>query len=234
MPASGASFYQSGNVIVTLNQYTWHAPAAVPGDVCEQEVFSPGDGNDFFGSFTVQAWPAATLTVSPATNSPEKALLFAGTGFIAGEQIEVYSDLVLSAPLAAAAARPNGSFSAVALERQLTNGSHAYFAVGETGGALGAATSFVAPRLLISPATGVPGGTASIQAVGFGADEQIDIYWNAPRVLLGSAATNNKGSVTGAHADSITIPATAARGANTVLAVGQTSQAIGIGTFTVE
>ena len=62
---SGSTAYSSGGVIVVLAGYDWNAPATLPGDVCQAFVFSPGDGPDFFGSFTLNVYPAAALSREP-------------------------------------------------------------------------------------------------------------------------------------------------------------------------
>jgi hypothetical protein len=70
---------------------------------------------------------------------------------------------------------------------------------------LGAATLFVTPALGMNPATGVPGGTTTAYGFGFGAGEAVDVYWNNPRQLLGTATGNGHGS----SALMIAIPANA-------------------------
>jgi hypothetical protein len=59
---AGTSFYMSGGVIVVLNDYNWNNPATPPGDVCQSHEFAPAPGNalSYFGSFTLQVWPASS------------------------------------------------------------------------------------------------------------------------------------------------------------------------------
>ncbi|MGA3076474.1 MAG: hypothetical protein ABSG56_22635, partial [Bryobacteraceae bacterium] len=66
--------------------------------------------------------------------------------------------------------------------------------------------------------------------LGFGSGETVDVYWNNPRQLLGTATADAVGS----GAFTITIPATASPGINGVIGVGQITKAIGIGRVTVE
>jgi hypothetical protein len=53
----------------------------------------------------------------------------------------------------------------------------------------------------------------------------VDVYWNEPRQLLGTATANSLG--TGSL--TIAIPLNAVPGVNEVIGVGQTSKAIGFG-----
>ncbi len=52
VPAAGSIAYSSNGVVALLSGYEWHTPETVPGDVCQAKLFAPGDGTDFFGSFT--------------------------------------------------------------------------------------------------------------------------------------------------------------------------------------
>ncbi len=113
-------------------------------------------------------------------------------------------------------------------------GPNDVYAVGETSGFLGATSVFVTPELIIVPRGGVPGGTVTVQGVGFGSGESVDVYWGNPRLLLGTAVTNGSGSFTGSDALKVTIPASAAPGSNAVAATGQTTGAIAIGRIVVE
>ena len=103
-------------------------------------------------------------------------------------------------------------------------------AVGVSSHKLGAATLSVTPALATNPGTGAPGGTTTAYVLGFGARETVDVYWNNPRQLLGTATANREGS----GALVITIPAAASPGINGLIGVGQTTKAIGIGKVTVQ
>jgi hypothetical protein len=82
----------------------------------------------------------------------------------------------------------------------------------------------------MNPGTGAPGGTMAAYVFGFGPGETVDVYWNNPRQLLGTATANREGS----GALTIAIPANASPGINGVIGVGQTTKAIGIGKVTVQ
>lgn len=68
---------------------------------------------------------------------------------------------------------------------------------------------------------------SSAQGFGFGAGEQVDVYWNNPRSLLGTVAADVHGSFIGSAALAFTAPTGAPSGSNQVFGVGQTTGANG-------
>jgi hypothetical protein len=222
---SGASFYDSGGVIVVLSGYDANAPATPPGDVCQPFEFSPGDALSFFGSFSLQVWPAAALSLSQASGSPLTKITLTGSGFDPTETVEIFAGHIGVPPLfTSTATDASGSFTVSASEPQHPYGPMDVYAIGVSSHKLGAATLSVAPALAMNPATGAPGGTTSAYGLGFGAGEAVDIYWNNPRQLLGTATANAEGS-----GDlTITIPSNASPGINAVIGIGQTTSAIGV------
>lgn len=230
---SGRTFYRSGGVLVVLTGYDWKTPATPPGDVCQAFVFSPGGGPDYVGSFAVQAWQAATLYIGQASGSPGTKLTITGNGFAPMETVTVYANHIGSPPLYTTTTDIGGSFSIKAREPQHPHGPMDVYAVGQSSGKLGAATLFVTPGVVMKPMTGVPGGTTAAQGVGFGSGEAVDIYWNNPRRLLGTATVDGQGSFLGDNSLPITIPANASRGINGVIGIGQTTKALGIGEIAI-
>jgi hypothetical protein len=226
---AGSVAYSSGGVTVVLVGYDWNSPATPPGDVCQSKEFSPGDGPDFYGSFTLRVFPAASLSLSPVSGSPGTKLTIAGTGFAPAETVDVFAGRIGGTPIAAPTADSTGSFTVTPLETQLPYGPANYFALGLTSGKLGAAAMSVTPGLLASPGTGEPGGTTEAYTLGFGSGEIVDVYWNSPRQLLGAVTSNAEGSGTLV----ITIPASAPLGINGLIGVGQTTKAIGLGAVRV-
>ncbi len=228
---SGSAAYSSGGIVVVLAGYDWNSPATPPGDVCQAFVFSPGNEPDYYGSFTLQVWPAASLSLSQATGSPGTKVTLTGSGFAPTESIELYGGHIGAPPLLGTATTDaNGSFSAVAQEPQQPYGPMDVYAVGVSSHKLGVATLSVTPALAMSPASAPPGGTTVAYGLGFGAGETVDLYWNNPRQLLGTATAGGRGTST----LTITIPANASPGLNQVFGVGQTTKAIGLGEITVK
>jgi hypothetical protein len=233
VPGSGSAFYISAGVTAVLTGYDWNNSATPPGDVCQAFSFTPapGDVPSPFGSFTLQVWPAAALSLSQTSGSPGTKVTLTGSGFAPAETVEIYAGHIGVPPLfATTTTDAGGSFTVSAREPQHSYGPMDVYAVGVSSHKLGAATLSVTPALAMNPATGVSGGTAAAYTFGFGAGETADVYWNNPRQLLGTATANSEGS-----GDlTIAIPANASPGINAVIGVGQTTSAIGIGEIKVQ
>jgi hypothetical protein len=228
---SGTSFSIANGVVVVLTGYQANEPAAVPGDVAQPFDFSPGDSLSFYGSFSLQVWPAAALDLSQASGAPYTTFSATGTGFSRGEPVDLFAGQTSTPSLiATATAGSAGSFSVSAVVPQHPYGPVDIYAVGATSHKLGAASLFVDPGLHTSPGTAAPGGTTTASVFGFGGGETVDIYWNNPRQLLGTAIANAKGS----SSLGITVPSSASPGIQGVIGIGQTTAAIGIGSVTVE
>jgi hypothetical protein len=233
VPGSGKSFYSADGAIVVLTGYDLHTPATPPGNVCQGYTFAPAPGSvaDYFGSFTLQVWRPATLSLSQTSGSPETEITLTGSGFAANETVEIFAGHIGAPPLfTTATTDTTGSFAVAAREPQHPYGPMDVYAVGVSSRKLGAATLSVTPTLGMNPATGAPGGSTTAYDFGFGAGEAVDIYWNNPRQLLGTATADGAGT----SALTITIPANAPSGINAVIGVGQTTKAIGLGAVSVQ
>jgi hypothetical protein len=229
---SGTSFYTSNGVVVVLNAYNWNTPATPPGDVCQSYEFAPAPADvlSYFGSFTLRVFPAAALSLSQTGGPPGTKLTTTGSGFAPTEAVYIYGNYIGGSPLMKTAADASGAFTISAPEPQMPYGPIDFYAVGLTSGKLGAAPFFVSAAMVVTPHTGVPGDTATAAGFGFGAGETVDIYWEEPRQLLGTATANEQGTST----LKITIPADAPLGLNAVLGVGATTQATAVGKVKVE
>jgi hypothetical protein len=230
---SGHTFYTSGDVTVVLTGYSWNLPATPPGDVCQTFTFAPGDEACFFGSFSLESFPAATLTTGEPGGSPGSTIALTGSGFDAFEVVGIYGGS-LGTLLGTATTNSTGYFSTTVVEPEQPYGVMNFFGLGHTSGDLGVATLSVTPSLTMTPASVEPGGDTSVEGLGFGAGETVDIYLDEPRVLLGSAAASSLGGFAGSKALTVTIPSDAQVGTNGLLGIGQTTGAIGIGKITVK
>jgi hypothetical protein len=229
---SGTSFFSTGGAVVVLTGYNWNAPATPPGDVAQAFAFSAASGDvaDFFGSFTLEVFPAATLSLSQTGGPPGTKLTFTGSGFASKETVSIFVNRIGGFPLLTATSDSNGHFAIVTLEPQMPYGPTTFYAVGQTSGKLGAAAYFVTAAMVMTPGSGVPGDAITAHGFGFGAGETVDIYWAEPRQLLGTTTTNAQGS----SSSKITIPANAPTGPNKVFGVGQTTSATGSGEVVVK
>jgi hypothetical protein len=229
---SGTAFYSKAGVTVVLTSYNWNASGTPPGDVCQEFAFSPAPGDvlSAFGSFSLQVFSAATLSLSQASASPGTELTFTGTGFAAYETVEIYAGQLSTSPIHATMTDASGDFTLTLRVPQLPYGVVDFYVEGLTSGELGAATLSVTPAVGLNPGTVAPEVTTTAYVFGFGSSETVDIYWNNPRQLLGAATTKGDGSGT----LTITIPGNVSPGLYGVIGVGQTTKAIGIGEVRVQ
>jgi hypothetical protein len=226
IPGAGKAFYTSGNATAVLVEYTFNSPATPPGDVCQPETFAPGGGPDLFGSFTLQIFPSAVLTLSAGSGAPFSSLTLTGTGFAPAETVEIFAGVLgSSSPLGTATSDTTGSFSATIREPSRPLGPLDFYALGTTSHEIGAAAFSVTPALAFSPTTVAPGGSTTARFFGFAPGEVVNIYWDEPRQLVGAANS----SAAGSGQTTINIPANAAAGLDALIAIGQTSGAAAFG-----
>ena len=64
--------------------------------------------------------------------------------------------------------------------------------------------------------------------------EPVHIHWSNPRTVLGTAAANVRGTFNGSATLTFTVPAGAAPGVYKVLALGQFTSVVVLGSFTVQ
>lgn len=226
-PGSGTGFYSSGGVVAVLSGFQWNSSHS--RDVCQPFEFSPGTEPSSSGSFTLEVWPAAALSLSQTGGPPGTEVTTAGSGYAPGETVAIYANHIGGAPLITTTVDGSGAFTIRAREPEVPYGPNDLYALGLTSGKLGAASLFVTAAVVITPRAGVPGDTATAQGIGFGGGETVDVYWGEPRQLLGTVT----GDGNGAGALSITIPADAPRGPNAVIGIGQATQAMGFGAIVV-
>ena len=230
---SGTSYYASAGVVAVLTEFKWNGSATPPGDVCQPFAFIPDpDGQAGpYGSFTIQVWPAASVSLSQGSGAPGTKLTLTGGGFAPNEEVVVYGGHVGVLPIIATAVTDDcGSFTVAGHEPEHPLGPMDVFAEGAASGKLGAATFLVTPGMAIRPVGVAPGGDTTAHVAGFGAGEIVDIYWNEPRQLLGAATTDPEGS----GSATISIPTSAAAGFDLVIGVGRNTEAIALGVVRVQ
>ena len=111
---SGSSFYSADGAIVVLTGYDLHTPATPPGNVCQGYTFAPASGDvaDYFGSFTLQVFPAAALSLNQTSGSPFTKVTLTGSGFAPTETVEIYAGHIGVPPLlATTTADASGAFA---------------------------------------------------------------------------------------------------------------------------
>jgi hypothetical protein len=176
----------------------------------------------------------ATLDASPASGSFESVITFSGSGFTGNEAVRIYLAGIGSQVIAHATSNSNGSFSVAAREPQSPYGPRSFLGMGQTSGRIGAASFSVTARVVSDPNSGAVGSTAIAQGYGFGAADLIYLYWDDLNTSLGVGTADASGSFTGTAGISFTVPAGAAPGIHTIIAVDQLGPAQATGTFTVQ
>ncbi len=188
---------------------------------------------DSYGKIGEAVFVSAGLSVSPTSGSCRTNLTFSGSAFGANEKVKIYVSGVGSVVLTSATANASGSFTAAAREPQASYGPRIFLGKGQRTGKLGAAGFSVTARLIMNPSSGTVGSSAAAQGFGFGAGETVTIYWDNPRTLLGTTTANVQGTFQGGGALTFTIPKGAPAGVNKIFGTGQTTGAVGAGSFTV-
>jgi hypothetical protein len=147
------------------------------------------------------------LVVSPPIGTSHTELTFTGSGFAPNETVRIYSKGVGSHVLARGTTDTSGSFTAMAHAPESPYGHRIFLGTGQISGDLGAASFSVAARLILSPASGAIGSTATVAGYGFGALEMVKVFWNDPRAFLGTVTTDVNGTFSGSAALGFTVPA---------------------------
>jgi len=176
----------------------------------------------------------ADLSVSPASGAFRDNITFTGTAFAPNESVQIYDRGVGSSVLASARADASGAFTVTARAPHSPYGPRLFLGLGQRSGKLGAANFSVTPRLILNPNSGLAGSSTAARGYGFAPLETVKIYWNNTQTLLGTVTANVNGAFTGSAALTFEVPAGAHPGVKSVKGIGQSSNAVGKGSFTVE
>lgn len=196
------------------------------------------NGTVWFTEFAADAvgqvvFPTASLSADPTSGTYRTSLTFSGSGFAADENVSSYISGVGSAVLASATADASGSFTATARAPVSVYGPRLFLGVGQTSQKFSAANFQMQPLLKLTPPSGSVGSTVTAEGYGYGSLEKVDVCWNNPRTLMGTATANVHGTFNGSAAVTFSVPAGAAAGKNGVFGHGETTKATGSATFTV-
>ncbi len=211
----------------TTNAFGYLAPTTftVPQDSSpgSYQVKAVGQTSNISVSNTYTVVTASSnLTL---TSGPEGVNVgVSGDGYAAGETVNILwnytgpgTGTTVATTVAGFAGHINTSFSVP----DFIVGQYDVAAVGNSSGRVSQNTFSVADGLASSPATTPPGTGVTINGSGYLPNEQVALYWNSiSGSLLGTAMADNSGNIERV----ITIPSTAAAGANSVIGQGQISQ----------
>jgi outer membrane protein assembly factor BamB len=166
--------------------------------------------------------PASSLNI---TSGPvNAAVTVSGQGYAAGELVKLvwnYTGPGTGAVMAKVTASSSGSFAGhVFLPASATTpGTFAIAAVGNTSGLVSQNNFTIVSGAEVSPTIAPPNTTFTVNGTGFTPHEVVHYYWDNTSDLLLSAGADSLGNVR----KILTIPATAAPGAHTLILNGLTS-----------
>jgi virginiamycin B lyase len=193
--------------------------------------FTEGTSGTQIGELVV---PTANLSVNPPDGFYRSNLTFSGSGFAPNETVLIYYQGIGSNVLASATADASGSITVTAQAPQSPYGPRIFLGKGQNSGKVGAANFSMSPHLVLSPNSGPPGTTVTVEGFGFEFYSGVGVYWNNPRTLLGNAAADLYGAFSGSTALTITVPSDASPGVNEIFGWNGRGQPIGPGSFTVQ
>lgn len=164
-----------------------------------------------------------TITLNAASGSAGMQLNLTGQGYIPGETVHIYWNYKGSGTgqdIAAVTAGYAGTIQTPITIPTAAPGSYTIAAIGANSGRNSKKHFSIVTGLAASPSSTSPGLQTTVFGTGFHASETVDFYWNSTSgPLLGQNDANGNGNVS----KSITIPANAAPGTHSVIAVGKVS-----------
>ncbi len=198
-----------------ITEYPIPAPlGALPNGLALGPYGSLWFTDDENGAIGQAVFPTATLTAAPNSGAYEATVSLNASGFLPGENVQVYSSGIGSAVLASGTANSGG---AVALTGSVPNtayGPRLFLATGQSSGKIAAANFTTLSKLVLSPETGPVGTTVTAQGFGFGSFDLVTITWDDPREFLGRVNADANGNFSGF---TFTVPANATVGRDAVL-----------------
>jgi streptogramin lyase len=210
--------------IPSIGSYPFGIATGPDGDLWFTESY-PSDGNRI-GQLV---FPTAALSPTPSTGIPGASLTLTGSGFSSNENVNIYANSTGVNLRTVVTADGAGSFLLAGRIHQAPEGGTSLVGVGQTSGKMGVASIVISARLDLTPTSGVPGDIITAQGFGFAIGEQVKVYWNAPKILLGTMTVNGLGTFTGF---TFAIPPGVSPGPHAVY--GQGVYVTGIATITVE
>jgi 5-hydroxyisourate hydrolase-like protein (transthyretin family) len=165
----------------------------------------------------------ASMTVSPAAAIPGSDVMVKGSGYLANGKVDISATVTGSngkarTLTATAVANGNGQFTAtLKIPGDINGGTYTVVARGEASGRAPTAhltISKLAPSIVASPTTAVPGTQVTVNGFGFAAGQTVTVDLQGQKLGTATSAVDGKFSV------KVTIPSTAATGKYTVTATG--------------
>jgi virginiamycin B lyase len=177
--------------------------------------------------------PTASLGADPASGGPMKLITLTGSGFSAGETVNLNLDSAGGFTLETVPADGTGSFDVSLRLHQAPAGLNDIFAVGQTSGKMGIASFTVSAILTVEPSTVSAGGVVTVDGYGFDPLEEVTVTLSPGGEGL-QAKTSRLGSFHDGTAIAYTIPSGTPPGVYEIVGKGATSGEVTEVSITVE
>ncbi len=160
------------------------------------------------------------ISISPTSGSSGSAVTVTGSGYNAGETVDIYWDTTTGTILATVTASSAGSFTkSVTIPSNASTASHLIVGKGRTTGAKPSRTFTVVeatptptpagtPKIAVAPLSGQVGASVAVTGTGYTPNEAVTIYWDSTvtGAVLGNATANSQGG----FSVNVTIPSATA------------------------
>lgn len=181
-----------------------------------------GDHTAFVSGVSIET--AGGLTVNPTSVFPGFTIAVSASGFAPSETVDLVGYASSSgAAIGTGTTDSSGNVAITCRIPQTPFGSYGLQAIGTTSKTVVPGTIGIVPEILVSPRTAPIGGSLTVQGYGFAAGEALFVTWLSPSSSLGSSTANADGTFPEL---TVTVPAGASVGANTLIVTDQRSGAI--------
>lgn len=214
--AIGLEFNKGIDVIdVELLWQTGQSPASAAAE-CGHPLDQSGDTGD--------------LSLSVTQGTAGTRVQVSGGDFSNGESVRIYVGSTSSPAVATARASSSGAISTTIIIPDRERGNADIIAVGASSATQQESVFSITPSIDRSPTSGAPGTRVAITVHGYGANEEVRLWWdNASGTVIATIRTNGNGT----GSTTFTVPNNRGAGWNTYFARGVTSNASAYGAFNI-
>jgi len=148
----------------------------------------------------------AQVSLSSTTGSPRSRLVVSGSGFTAGEPVDLFWDL-RTTPAGSGTADGQGTVAMItSTVPLLPAGAHTVMLKGQTSGRLGTAIYTVVPHLTVSPTSGPEGTVVTVKGRGWPAGVVVTVSWTTSASTSATAVCAPKASTSGSFTCTFPVP----------------------------
>jgi virginiamycin B lyase len=171
----------------------------------------------------------ASLTVTPSQGFPGTSVQLSGSGFAAGETVNIKDE---AGPFSTATADGTGAITVTGKLRPAPFGTNTFVATGQTSHRLGIAQYVEMPVLVATPSVVTAGTQVKLTGFAFHSFDSVGMYIDS-NFQVGFATADSQGSIVGANSVTFRVPAKLPKGPHTIVGFGDNG-ATGTAHITVE